>query len=88
MNLFILNFDSKSFEPCKHNISLIQHAVRSTDCYVRYVSYVSKTTLLNILKMKLSSTLKLHIGLSTKETLFITIYVINLLNILPVILIV
>ena len=38
--------------------------------------------------MKLNSTLKLHIGLSTKETLFITIYVINLLNILPVILIV
>ena len=42
MNLFFLNFDSKSFEPCKHNISLIQHAVRSTVCYVRYVSFVSK----------------------------------------------
>ena len=55
MNLFILNFDSKSFEPCKHNISLIQHAVRSTDCYVRYVSNVSKHIIIEYLKMKLSS---------------------------------
>ena len=39
--------------------------------------------------MKLSSLqIKLNIGLSIQETLFITIYVINLLNILPVILIV
>ena len=50
MNLFILNFDSKSFEPCKHNISLIQHAVGSTDCYVRYVSFVSKTIIIEYFK--------------------------------------